>query len=189
MGTGTGTPGGGRARSVTSSSVGSTSAATGAASNNKEAHVASSNASLLGSSTATAEARKRAAKRDAALRARFERGSSKGGNKGGNVAVPTSSPSAVTGLKPNPAVIVRETQTVTEAARIMVSHRADAVLVVDGGELLVGILTDKDISFRVIADNKDPDKLAVLNVMTPNPSYGTIWLGTGGGGTQRLFGN
>lgn len=75
-------------------------------------------------STAAADARKRAAKRDAALRSRLEKEHAKRG---------TGAAPSVTGvLRAGGApVILRGSQLVTEAARVMAARRADAVAVVD----------------------------------------------------------
>jgi CBS domain-containing protein len=58
--------------------------------------------------------------------------------------------------------------TVTAAARLMKQHRIGALLVVDGGRLS-GIFTERDALFRVIAEDRDPAKTRVGEVMTMNP--------------------
>lgn len=57
---------------------------------------------------------------------------------------------------------------VLEAARLMSAERISSVLVTDG-ELLVGILTDRDLRTRVLAAAADPAS-AVSTVMTPDPA-------------------
>jgi CBS domain-containing protein len=68
--------------------------------------------------------------------------------------------------------------TVSEAARLMATRNAGAVLVVEG-ESLVGIFTERDVVFRVIAKDLNPASTRLESVMTtspltlaPNRSYG-----------------
>ena len=58
--------------------------------------------------------------------------------------------------------------TVSDAARLMATRNAGAVLVVQD-ERLVGIFTERDVVFRVIAKNLDPATTALEAVMTPSP--------------------
>jgi CBS domain-containing protein len=57
---------------------------------------------------------------------------------------------------------------VSEAARLMAGRNAGAVLVVDN-ERLVGIFTERDVVFRVIAKDLDPTATRLQTVMTPSP--------------------
>jgi CBS domain-containing protein len=57
---------------------------------------------------------------------------------------------------------------VSEAARLMAGRNAGAVLVVDN-ERLVGIFTERDVVFRVIAKDLDPAATRLQTVMTPSP--------------------
>lgn len=52
--------------------------------------------------------------------------------------------------------IVSANAPVSEAARHMRARNAGNVLVMDDGQL-IGIITDRDIAIRVVAENKDPD--------------------------------
>lgn len=54
-------------------------------------------------------------------------------------------------------------QPLTEAAKAMREHGIGAVLVVDDGELK-GLVTDRDIVVRAIADGRDPDQATVADV-------------------------
>ena len=65
-------------------------------------------------------------------------------------------------------VSVRTDATILDAARLMSAERISSVLVTDG-QLLVGILTDRDLRTRVLAAGADP-AAAVSTVMTPNPA-------------------
>jgi CBS domain-containing protein len=61
-----------------------------------------------------------------------------------------------------------KTATVLEAALLMKEHGKGALLVVDGSRL-VGIFTERDALFRVIAAGRDPGSTRVADVMTPQP--------------------
>jgi CBS domain-containing protein len=58
--------------------------------------------------------------------------------------------------------------TVTEAACLMAGQQVSAVVVVDAG-VLVGIFTERDAVFRVIAPGRDPLTTRLCDVMTPEP--------------------
>jgi CBS domain-containing protein len=60
------------------------------------------------------------------------------------------------------------TATVRQAAESMAERGAGAVLVVDG-ERLVGIFTERDIVFRVVARGLDSSTTQLAAVMTPEP--------------------
>lgn len=51
----------------------------------------------------------------------------------------------------------------------MVDKRFDATLLVNSDGLLSGILTDKDIAYRMVARGLDPSTTVVSEVMTPDP--------------------
>ncbi|MBK8508846.1 MAG: CBS domain-containing protein [Candidatus Competibacter sp.] len=58
--------------------------------------------------------------------------------------------------------------TVREAARLMQQTRVGALLVVEHSHL-VGIFTERDALFRVIAEGLDPDNTPLSTVMTLDP--------------------
>ena len=58
--------------------------------------------------------------------------------------------------------------TIAVAARTMKKHDIGALMVVDGGHL-VGIFTERDAVFRVLAEGLDPAKTALADVMTSKP--------------------
>ena len=58
--------------------------------------------------------------------------------------------------------------TVSEAARQMEKRKVGAVMVVDGGAL-VGIFSERDAVFRVLAKGRDPMATTVGEVMTKRP--------------------
>jgi CBS domain-containing protein len=57
---------------------------------------------------------------------------------------------------------------VIEAVRLMAERQAGAVLVIDGDRLL-GIFTERDAVFRVMAAGRDPNVTTLADVMTPSP--------------------
>mgnify|MGYP003122488716 CR=1 FL=1 len=58
--------------------------------------------------------------------------------------------------------------TVRQAAELMVSHHCSAILVMQGDKL-AGIFTERDITRRVVASNRNPDTTKLSEVMTPDP--------------------
>jgi CBS domain-containing protein len=71
-------------------------------------------------------------------------------------------------MDPRKLILVPGTMTVREAAELMKSKRYGAVLIVDGDELL-GIFTERDAVFRVIAAGRDPQTTKLSEVMTKSP--------------------
>lgn len=60
------------------------------------------------------------------------------------------------------------TDTVSKAASLMATHDAGAVLVVEDHKL-IGIFTERDLVFRVIALGGDPKATVLRDVMTAEP--------------------
>jgi CBS domain-containing protein len=58
--------------------------------------------------------------------------------------------------------------TVLEASRLMMTRNTGAVLVVRQ-DRLIGIFTERDTVFRVIAQGRDPGSTTLAEVMTPSP--------------------
>ena len=60
--------------------------------------------------------------------------------------------------------------TLQEAARLMQSENVGIVPVVDGDSTrnLVGVVTDRDIAIRVVAEGRDPNSVRVSDVMSTN---------------------
>ena len=67
-----------------------------------------------------------------------------------------------------PPVEAASITTVVEAARLMQRENVGAVLVVDHARL-VGIFTERDALFRVLAAARDPATTTLGEVMTPQP--------------------
>lgn len=57
---------------------------------------------------------------------------------------------------------------VSEAARLMKRSQVGAVMVMEGTRL-VGIFTERDALFRVLAEGRDPQATRLAEVMTPTP--------------------
>jgi CBS domain-containing protein len=65
-------------------------------------------------------------------------------------------------------VTAPKTATVIEAARLMRMHTIGSIMVVDGTRL-IGIFTERDALFRVLAGARDPATTLLGDVMTPQP--------------------
>ncbi len=63
---------------------------------------------------------------------------------------------------------VKPDATLRECAKIMSNDNIGCVPVCDGDEL-VGIVTDRDIVLRAVAENKDLNTLTAKEIMTINP--------------------
>jgi CBS domain-containing protein len=71
-------------------------------------------------------------------------------------------------MDPRKLLLVTGSMTVREAARLMKTKHYGAVLVTEGDELL-GIFTERDAVFRVIAAGLDPETTQLADVMTKEP--------------------
>jgi len=71
-------------------------------------------------------------------------------------------------IQGRPPVTVSPQTTVAEAARLMKIRKVGALLVVAGARL-IGIFTERDALLRVIAEERDPHKTHIAQVMTPDP--------------------
>ncbi|XP_047961193.1 CBS domain-containing protein CBSCBSPB3-like [Salvia hispanica] len=74
-------------------------------------------------------------------------------------------------LRLSKALTIPEGTTVSEACRRMAARRVDAVLLTDANALLSGIVTDKDIATRVIAEELRPEQTSISKIMTRNPTF------------------
>ena len=59
--------------------------------------------------------------------------------------------------------------TIAEAARLMKKATVGAVMVIDDDGRLVGIFTERDALFRVLAEGRDPKRTRLADVMTSHP--------------------
>lgn len=65
-------------------------------------------------------------------------------------------------------ITVSPEKSVSHAAGLMASKNAGAVMVITGDKL-IGIFTERDVVFRVIAKGLDPKVTPLSAVMTPEP--------------------
>lgn len=68
-------------------------------------------------------------------------------------------------------VTVSPESNVYEAARLMRDNGIGSLVVVDKDDSLVGIVTVRDIVYRVVAEGRDPAKTRVEEIMSKNPYY------------------
>jgi CBS domain-containing protein len=71
-------------------------------------------------------------------------------------------------MDPDTALFIAPATMVSTAAERMANTGSGAIMVVDG-ERLVGIFTERDALFRVIARGRDPRTTRLDEVMTPEP--------------------
>jgi len=72
-------------------------------------------------------------------------------------------------IEPRKLVVAPPEASVSDAARLMRKNKVGAVLVVKQGRL-VGIFTERDALFRVMAAGRDPKSTALREVMTREPT-------------------
>ncbi|XP_074557189.1 CBS domain-containing protein CBSCBSPB3-like [Curcuma longa] len=94
----------------------------------------------------------------------------------GNASKPNSATLApgertVKKLRLSKALTIPEGTTVSDACRRMGARRVDSVLLTDANGLLSGIVTDKDIATRVIAEGLRPQQTPASKIMTRNPNF------------------
>lgn len=65
--------------------------------------------------------------------------------------------------------VVRREDSVRVAAQRMVSRNVGALVVVNPAGDVLGIVTDRDLTNRVLAEGRDPHMTTVEDVMTPRP--------------------
>ena len=58
---------------------------------------------------------------------------------------------------------------VSKAAKLMAARNVGAIVVIED-DRLVGIFTERDVVFRVVAPGLDPEATVLAEVMTPDPS-------------------
>ncbi len=71
-------------------------------------------------------------------------------------------------MDPRKLLLVPGTMTVREAAKLMKTKHYGAVLITEG-ETLLGIFTERDAVFRVMAVGRDPETTQLADVMTKDP--------------------
>jgi len=71
-------------------------------------------------------------------------------------------------MKVDSALMLAPEVTVSAAAILMSGANTGSAMIVDQGRL-VGIFTERDALFRVLAHGRDPQSTRVADVMTPDP--------------------
>src|SRR3989337_3411830 len=66
----------------------------------------------------------------------------------------------------SPVVTISENDTVYKAAQLMDKHELGCIIVVDKQQKPIGILTERDMTTRVLAKNKMPSRIRAGKVMT-----------------------
>jgi CBS domain-containing protein len=75
----------------------------------------------------------------------------------------------VMNLRPNKPVISLVDDSILDVTKNLATNRRDAAILVDTSGQLKGILTDTDITKRVVAKGVDVTETSASDVMTPNP--------------------
>src|SRR6266568_5036790 len=70
-------------------------------------------------------------------------------------------------MTPNPETC-RSSDSIHDVARIMAERDTGVVPVVDDGKKVIGLITDRDIVVRLVAEGKDPANAHVNEAMTKN---------------------
>eukprot|EP00158_Paraphelidium_tribonemae_P005952 Partr_v1_DN27602_c0_g1_i1_m64641 putative domain-containing protein len=140
------------------------------------------------------KAKKRTSTRDQAIRKKFAASQSQlspstAASAASNAASPSSTaasrkasaslpreaikPGTVMAMMPSDPLILAQTDSVVQVARSMAGRKTDAVLVVDNlrDMNLVGIVTDKDLAFRCVAEGLDASRTTVGSIMTREPKH------------------
>lgn len=65
--------------------------------------------------------------------------------------------------------VARPDETVSTAAQRMAARQVGTLVVVDEERRPVGILTDRDVTVRVVGARRDPESCRVSAAMTPDP--------------------
>jgi CBS domain-containing protein len=81
-------------------------------------------------------------------------------------------------LRAQQPVTLKDTATVRDAAQAMREHHVGDVLLLDANNALVGIVTDRDIVVRGLAEGRDPARMKATDVcsatvVTIDPVAGT----------------
>lgn len=78
-------------------------------------------------------------------------------------------PSTIQDIMTPAPMTLPATASLRVAAEVMRDSQIGAVLVVDGADRLVGIVTDRDLVVRGIAAGFDPDMVTVAEIASPAP--------------------
>ena len=87
-----------------------------------------------------------------------------------NLATTFTNSRPVSKLRPKAPMISRTDSTVLAVAQMLASKRGDAAIITDSSGGLAGIITDTDVTRRVVAKELPASTTCVADVMTPSPS-------------------
>jgi len=76
----------------------------------------------------------------------------------------------VSKLRPKAPMISQSSDTVVAVAQMLANRRGDAAIITDSSGGLAGIITDTDVTRRVVAKKLPPSSTRVSDVMTANPT-------------------
>ncbi|KAI8633549.1 hypothetical protein F5Y19DRAFT_461913 [Xylariaceae sp. FL1651] len=137
-----------------------------------ENHQHSSHSQPAPSETASgvSASRQKQSKRDEAIRRKLESDLSKKKHLANRARHSRKAPpGTVLALKPSPALQIKPSTTVAEAAQLMAAKREDCVLVTDDDDRIAGIFTAKDLAFRVVGTGQKATNVTIAEIMTKNP--------------------
>ncbi|KAI1120972.1 hypothetical protein F5Y10DRAFT_257326 [Nemania abortiva] len=137
-----------------------------------ESHSHSSHSQPAPSETASgvSASRQKQSKRDEAIRRKLESDLSKKKHLANRARHSRKAPpGTVLALKPSPALQIKPSTTVAEAAQLMAAKREDCVLVTDDDDRIAGIFTAKDLAFRVVGTGQKATNVTIAEIMTKNP--------------------
>ncbi|KAI1186766.1 hypothetical protein F5B17DRAFT_440835 [Nemania serpens] len=137
-----------------------------------ESHGHSSHSQPAPSETASgvSASRQKQSKRDEAIRRKLESDLSKKKHLASRARQSRKAPpGTVLALKPSPALQIKPSTTVAEAAQLMAAKREDCVLVTDDDDRIAGIFTAKDLAFRVVGAGQKATNVTIAEIMTKNP--------------------
>ncbi|KAI5466839.1 hypothetical protein BGZ63DRAFT_398469 [Mariannaea sp. PMI_226] len=122
------------------------------------------------SSSSVSASRQKQSKRDEAIRRKLENDLSKKKHLTSRARhTRKAPPGTVLALKPSPALQIKPSTTVSEAAQLMAAKREDCVLVTDDDDRIAGIFTAKDLAFRVVGTGAKAANVTIAEIMTKNP--------------------
>ncbi|KAI1174764.1 hypothetical protein F4777DRAFT_371275 [Nemania sp. FL0916] len=177
-GTGTmrGTPGRGQGRGANPFGPGSPASsniprpALESHSHSSHSHVSHSQPAPSEAASGVSASRQKQSKRDEAIRRKLESDLSKKKHLANRARHSRKAPpGTVLALKPSPALQIKPSTTVAEAAQLMAAKREDCVLVTDDDDRIAGIFTAKDLAFRVVGTGQKATNVTIAEIMTKNP--------------------
>lgn len=72
-------------------------------------------------------------------------------------------------VQPTDVAGVTVETSILDAAQLMRDKKIAALIVMDDGNKLIGIITERDVVFRAVAEGLDPSASTVADIMTSNP--------------------